>query len=295
MDTRKIQRSGATYYVYLPASWCRENKITTKSKVRLSRSSSGGLVINTDSKRPELPSLSLELEETTPEVINKITVASYINPVKKFDILLKDELTSRQILAHKKILGGLELIEFDSNSISCNTTITLENPKLMISTMIKKMISSIRLIKEAETPELIEKYEEEIDKSNLMIRKSIISSLMYKKDTELRHIDLFYIGMLSRTLEQVNDILIKLDKEEKILDNFLVSLKRLEEVLNNLNQQSVISYIKQLSRFEKIHVKDEKTFYRERIVSLLAHIGEIFSDWLISNEVDKDYLLSSNL
>jgi len=231
-------------------------------------------------------SLKMDLSEKSQDVINKIIIATFINPVRSFEITLPKSLSAEQILEHKKLLGGLELVDFDENKITCQTSISLRDPDLLLGNMIRKIKSIITLIKQGELPELISRYEEEIDKSNLLIHKAIISSFMYRRDSKLKHIELFYIGLISRTLEQLTDDIIRLEKTDKLLDDVFLVMKHLEETIANIDQNYVVSFIKEVSRFEKVEVTDTKTFYRERIIGLLDHIAEILSDWHITNKVD---------
>lgn len=287
MDTRKIQKSGTTYYLYLPASWCREHDISTESVVHLDRTSKGDLVIQPKKTEHSLSSLKLELSDRNPEVINRIIIAAYINPVKEFTIRLKEAISPDQILEHKKLLGGMELVDFDESAISCHTSLALSDPDTILHAMIKKIIRITKLMKLDSGHELISKYEEEIDKSNLLIHKSIITSLMYRRESGLRHIELFYIGIISRSLEQIADLLITSGHDHRLVDAVAVYMKSLLHLLEHLTQEGAISFIKSLERIESIEVKDLQSYKKKKIYSHLGHISEILCDWIITNLADK--------
>ena len=194
MESRKIQKSGTTYYLYLPASWCRQHNITTDSIVYLDKSTKGDLVVQPKKTDSNLSSLKIEITETSPEIVNKLIIAAFINPVRKFEINLKESLHPDQILKHKMLLGGLELVDFDESKIICQTSLALSDPDSLLKTMIKKILSIVSLMKRDSKHELITRYEQEVDKSNLLIQKSIITGLMYRRESKLRHIDLYYIA-----------------------------------------------------------------------------------------------------
>jgi phosphate uptake regulator len=164
--------------------------------------------------------------------------------------------------------------------------LALSDPDTLLLSMIKKVISIINLMKKDTTHELITKYEEEVDKTNLLIHKSIITSLMYRRESKLRHIDLFYIGMLSRSIEQLADILITITNEE-LINTIHSMMKALEILLENLNQQKVVEYIQKLENLEQVQVRDLESYKEKRVYSLLGHIAEILCDWIITEEVDK--------
>ncbi|MFH0876001.1 MAG: hypothetical protein V1859_08750 [archaeon] len=287
MDTRKIQKSGSTHYVYLPATWCRNHSITTDSVVSLEKSSNGNLLIHPNEKAKQASSLKIDLTEKSQEVINKVIIATYINPIKNFEITLPKNLSANQILEHKKLLGGLELVDFEDNKIICQTTFSMRDPDLMLSNMIRKIKSIITLIKQGEIKELIDRYEEEIDKSNLIIHKATISTFMYKRESKLRHIELFYISLISRTLEQLTDDIILLDKTDTFLTDIHEFIVKLEDIHSNVEQDKVIAFIKDVAKYETVKVTNPKTYLRQRIISHLDHLAEILSDWFITNKIDE--------
>mgnify|MGYP003972997263 CR=1 FL=1 len=287
MESRKIQRSGTTYYLYLPASWCREHNISTDSVVYLQRSSKGDLVIEPKKTESSLSTLEMELPDNSPEVINKMIIAAYINPVKEFKINLKQNLEPDQILEHKDLLGGLELVDFEEDSINCQTSLALNDPDSLLKAMIKKILNTIKLLQKDSSHDLIKRYEEEIDKSNLLIQKSIITSLMHRRETKLRHVDLYYIGHLSRSLERISDLLITLEKNNKLIKTADHMMKELLDMLENITQSKVISFIKQVEKQSKVNVKNLETYKEKRLYTLLGHISEILCDWVITEEVDR--------
>ncbi|MEK6916342.1 MAG: hypothetical protein AABW92_01230 [Nanoarchaeota archaeon] len=287
MDSRKIQRSGTTYYLYLPASWCREHKITTDSVVYLDKSSRGDLMVMPKKSETNLSSLNLELIENSPEVINKMIIASYINPVKEFKISLKENISADQILQHKLLLGGLELVDFEESLITCRTSLALSDPDSLLKGVIKKVLSIARLMKEDKKHELIKKYEEEVDKSNLLIHKAIITTLMYRQESKLRHIDLFYIGGLSRLIEQIADILITLGDNNKLIDIVEKMSVSLLSILDDLKQQNVVNFITEVEKLDRVEVKNLETYKEKRIYSLLAHMGEVLCNWVITKKIDE--------
>ena len=153
--------------------------------------------------------------------------------------------------------------------------------------MIKKILNTIKLLQKDSSHDLIKRYEEEIDKSNLLIQKSIITSLMHRRETKLRHVDLYYIGHLSRSLERISDLLITLEKNNKLIKTADHMMKELLDMLENITQSKVISFIKQVEKQSKVNVKNLETYKEKRLYTLLGHISEILCDWVITEEVDR--------
>jgi len=287
MDIRNVQKSGNTHYIYLPAAWCRNNNISAASKVSLETSSEGNLLIMPTSAKEKDSHLFLNIKEDDMRIINKFVVASYLNPVKSFKIKIDREITSLDILIQKRLLAGIEVVEFGENQIMCESSVTVEDPDILLKTMIKKIVNMLHVMMKGGSHELLERYEEEVDRSNMLINKAVVSALMFRRSSNLRNIDLFYIAMLSKNLEGFTDNLPKLKKHKALQKAcwaiMILLLKRLED----LTIDGVVQIAKESGKFgATIH----KTEHPERLMQLksyLEHVVDTLVDWAVTAEVDR--------
>ncbi|TAL47311.1 hypothetical protein EPN87_03215 [archaeon] len=282
MDLRNIQKSGNAYYMYLPAAWCRQNNITNNSHVAVDMSSEGSLTISPHADKKTAKALALTMQGSSKNVINKFVVASYLNPVRSFRMQLDKKMSSLDILDHKKLLAGVEIVEFGDDYVSCESVITVDDPDVLLKTMIRKMLSMIRIMQEGHL-ELVNRYEEEIDRSNMMITKSAISSLMFKRSSSLKHIDLFYIALLSKNLESIADNLSKLKKEKNLLNNLSELIGKLLATLESLDMKSATSFINDTYKIINQLKRDDLQHFKVN----LDQICEIIADWVITHEIEK--------
>ena len=109
---------------------------------------------------------------------------------------------------------------------------------------------------------------------------------MYRKSTKLRHVDLYYIGSISRLLERITDILISLDPNSKLINSCEKFIMHLQNVLNNLNLSTVTDFIKEIENKGQIEVTNLKTYKEKRIYALFGHVVEILGNWVITEQVD---------
>ncbi|MFH1237093.1 MAG: PhoU domain-containing protein [Candidatus Aenigmatarchaeota archaeon] len=278
MDVRNIQKSGNAYYVYLPTSWCKQNNVSPKSKISFDMSSKGNLVVSPYISETHEKMLNLKIPENDMFIINMFIAGAYINPVKSFTIQLDKEVKSLDIVDHKKILSGVELVEFDNKKISCESVVSIEDPDLVIGIMTRKLVAMINSIINNESKELIEKYEDEIDRSKILVYKSVVSSMMFKRVCKLRHIELLYIMNIARDLEAIGDHLIEASEKNKImLKELLQNIKTLDNTIKNINQQNVLNFLREVKSFSGKH----NTKYGSHMKS----IGESLVDWLITNMI----------
>ncbi|MBN2454576.1 hypothetical protein JXB11_03450 [Candidatus Woesearchaeota archaeon] len=286
MDIRNVQKSGNTYYIYLPASWCKQNNISTKSKVALETSSEGNLLISPNAAERKESNLFLNIKEHDMKIINKFIVASYLNPVKSFRIQVDRKITSLDILDQKRLLGGIEVVEFGDNQIMCESSITVEDPGVLLKTMIKKMANMLNIMMKGSSAELLERYEEEIDRSNMLITKSVITALMFRTSSKLRNIDLFYISLLSKNLEGVADNFLKLKKQKNLQQNCLDLMNLLVKTIEEMNVQSTVKFAKEVRKIELLIDRQSNS---ERIIPLKTYLGQLVDtlvDWTITQEIE---------
>ncbi|MBI2550332.1 hypothetical protein HYV83_04095 [Candidatus Woesearchaeota archaeon] len=291
METRKVQRSGNTFYLYLPASWCKANRIGNDSQLILDMSSEGNLVVSTNPQSGEEKQLTLSFPENDGKLdtrlVNMFIVASYLNPVRSFKIKLNKPISSLEILDQKRLMSSIEFVEFGDDAISCESTVSVEDPDIILKTMIRKVINMTRVMQTNEAKELVYRYEEEIDRSNTLVQKSAISSLMFKRPSKLRHIELFYIALLSKGLEGLADQLILspgTKQGKAIISQIQALLLNLLKCMESLDYRTVSSFAEEvLSVMDSF---DEKDSYAARVKVLLQQLSETLIDWAVTSEVE---------
>ena len=291
MDIRNVQKTGNMHYVYLPTSWCKQYKISSDSKVSVTANNDGSLSIFPDTREAEQHHLTLDIPEATPSMLIKLVMACYINPTQSFTIKLAKEANLAALLDKRKSVSALEFVELEGNSITHESSISIKDPKTLLKTMVKKIHSLLHVMVDNYDKELINKYEEEIDKSKLLITKSVIGSLADNVPTAIKPLDLHYIALLAAHLERMVDSLILVDsKETSFLKQVAVItglLKELMDQLSSLDLGRVIAFEAKLSGLKTPEVNNVKTYGMRRIRINFNKISEVLFDWVVSNRLAK--------
>jgi len=289
MEIRNIQKTGDMHYVYLPTSWCREHNMGSKSKVSIEYNSDGSLIISPQIIERKPKHLKFSILEDNPEIINRLIVASYINPVASFEITMDKEMDFTKLLNQKRLIS-LESVEIDKKQITCDGAVTLIDPGSLLKTMARKIKNMIIVMSDNYDKGLIEKYEDEIDRSRLLIEKSVIGSLIFGKITKLKNIELYYISLISKELERMVDRLICLDEgNKKFLDEIAKPIDILQNILQDtskLDQKHAIEFAKSTSSIKKVDVKDFKSYDMARIMQNLEKISEVIMDWMVTLKIE---------
>jgi len=251
----------------------------------------GSISIFPEIREVEGKTIDITLPEATSDILIKLIMACYINPIQSFRIRLKKEADLSKIMDKKSSVSALEFVELDGNSISHESSIYIKDPLSLLKTMVKKIRSLVNVMMEHFDRELIDKYEEEIDKSKLLITKSVIGSLVLNEPSKLKTVDLYYISLLSQNLEKMVDSIILVDKKEvlflrKIL-KIINNIKDLLEETDKLDYNMVIELEKSISHIATPDVENLKTYGLRRIKRHLSNISEVLLDWAITKEVEK--------
>src|SRR3989338_2376934 len=262
MEIRNIQKTGDMHYLYLPTSWCREHGITSKSKVSITNNSDGTLSISPEITEKKPKHLKFTISEDNPEIIHKLVVSSYIHPVSSFEI--------------------------DKKQITSEGTVTVSDPSSLLKTMLRKIKNLIIIIGKNYDKNLIEKYEDEIDRSKMLIDKAVIGSLTMGKTTKLRSIELYYISIISKELERVVDGLICFDsKYQKFLDEITKPIDILQDILHEplkIDQELAMKFARCVSHIKIPDRKDQKAM--DRIIANLTNISEVVMDWMVTLRIE---------
>ena len=290
MQIHNVQKTGNMHYIYLPTSWCREHKISHDSKVSIEQGGGGELLIFPSLKEKESKKLKLNIPEQDQDIVHKLVVACYINPLSSFEINFEKEMDFTKLLNQKRLIS-LESVEIDKKQITCNGAISISDPESLLKTMAKKIKNMVIVMQKSYDKELIERYEDEIDRSKMLIDKSIISSLTFERTTKLKTIDLYYISLISKDLERMVDHLIQVSsKETEFLSSIYDVVDQLQSIIENtsaLNHKTALQFIKKVSRIKSFEVKDIKSYDKERMRLSLTTIAEVVTDWAITKEIEK--------
>lgn len=291
MDIRNVQKTGDMQYIYLPTSWVRQHKLGPQSKVGITQAIDGSLVISPEILEKKPKTLKFTISEDDVDVINKLVVACYINPLNSFEITLEKSMDFTKLLNQKRLIS-LESVEIDKKQIVCNGRVFVLEPESLLKTMVKKIKNLITVMNKSYAKELIERYEDEIDRSKMLIDKSIISSLTFDKQTKLKSIDLYYISLIAKDLERMVDHLIRIKLKETVffalIHSIMDQLQSLIEQPQGLNIKSALLFVKKIGKMKPYRVNDLVGYDKERIRLSLATISEVITDWAVTHEIDKN-------
>jgi len=289
MEIRNIQKTGDMHYLYLPTSWCRKYNISSKSKVSIKNNGDGSLTISPELTEKKPKHIKFNISEDEPEVINKLVVASYINPVSSFEINMDKEMDFTRLLNQKRLIS-LESVEIDKKQITSDGTVTVSDPASLLKTMVKKIKNMIIVMSQNYDEDLIERYEDEIDRSKMLIDKSVIGTLTFGMTIKLKNIDLYYISLISKELERMVDRLICLDEtNKKFFDEIAKPIEILQNILQdpaNIEQKHAIEFAKAVSFIEKASIKDVKSIDMVRMRQNLITISEVIMDWMVTLRIE---------
>jgi phosphate uptake regulator len=303
MDIRKVQKTGNMHYIYLPTSWCKKNRLFAGSNVTLSQLDNSCLTVEPKISEKSKKSLSIRLAENDPDILQKIIIACYINPLASFNISLDKEMDYTALLTQKMLIS-LDSVEFDKNIVKCESAPSINDPLSLLKTMVRKVRNLGGMLSENCSPELAARYEDEIDRTKLMIEKSILSFFTFNSLSRHRTIDLHYISLLSKDLEWLADYIPRLcQKDPDSLKQVLAGLDCLQEMLESqggINYRNAIEFIKKSRLPGKSannlagacnSAKGSRTsaaedYLKRRVSSLLRSISEVLIDWAITNEAE---------
>ncbi len=290
MDIRNVQRTGNMFYVYLPTAWCKKFGITGTSELRVTMQSDGSIMFSPVLSEPAPKHIDITVDEKDLDVINKIIVACYINPVSSFKIHLKEKLDQAKLL-HQKKLVSIELVEIEGKTITCESSVSVSDPEHLLKTILSKVKNMLLVTTRSYNKELVERYEEEIDRNRLLIEKAVINSFTFRVQSKTKMVHLYYIAQITRELERMADRIVLLgDKETKFLLMVIERIDALREIIEEVftekfTTRTVIGFSKLVGRLPEGKITSINAYSRRRIKDNLDNICDVLMDWAITNEV----------
>ena len=293
MDIRNVQKTGNMHYVYLPTAWCKKHKLTSKNKVSTTLNEDGTLTLSPELREGKKKGFVLHVKEDNLDVLHKLIIASYLTPAAHFKIILDKHIDYTKLLHQKKLIS-LELVEINKDSITCEGSIVIEDLGSLLKTMLRKIRNMLVVLMKNYNKELVSRYEEEIDRSQLLLDKSIIEAFTFHHSSQLRTIELHYISLMSKELERLVDILSVMENlDTSFLKSVLDVVDLLKDLLENIGTDSfslspheALVFIKKVEQVESVKVKDIATYEKKRAKELLVTLSEILIDWALYYELE---------
>jgi antitoxin component of MazEF toxin-antitoxin module len=294
MDIRNVQKTGNMHYVYLPTAWCKKNKLTSQSKVSTVMNEDSTLTVSPELQEGKKKQLVLRVKEDNLDVLHKLIIASYLTPAAGFKIILDKPIDYTKLLDKKKLIS-LELVELNKGSITCESSLLVDDVGSLLKTMIRKIRNMLTIMMKNHTPELIGRYEEEIDRNQLLLDKSITEAFTFHHSSQLKTIELYYISLMSKELERLVDVLYTMKPiDTAYIQSILTIIDYLKDVLAELGaehfaftSETAIGFIKKVDALETIKVKDVASYEKKRAKELLVNVSEVLVDWALFYELDK--------
>ncbi|HLC47238.1 MAG TPA: hypothetical protein VJI75_05940 [Candidatus Nanoarchaeia archaeon] len=292
MDIRKVQKTGNMHYLYLPTSWCKEQKISSGANVTLDQQAGGRLIVTPGMVQKKVRHIEITSPVDDIDVINKLIVSCFINPADSFTIGLMKEMNYTELLNQKRLVS-VDMVELEGKTIKCESPVSISSPDLLLKTMISKITNMLMVMTSGYNEELIRRYEEEIDKSRLLIDKATIAALTYTGTSTVRTISMHYISIISKELERVADHLIKLDKaNKKFFEDMISIMHDLKPLIENAIDERIffdyllaVKFAMKVRSLGKEEVNDVSSYSRSEIGNRFDNISEVMLDWAITRKV----------
>ncbi len=284
-----MQRTGDMFYLYLPTRWCKKFGISSASKVGVQVNADSSLNIYPQARSEKPTHLTLKVDGTDLESLHKLIVACYISPADSFRISLDREIDFTKLLDQKNLVS-LELVEIDGKQITCESSLHVSDPLSLLVTMIRKIKNLLHVVSKSAPRGLVERYEEEIDRSKLLIEKSVISSLVNPTKSSHKAIELHFISLITTGLERIADHLIIMKKLSspfvaRLSALFLDLGSLLKDNTASLTPHSALDFLHSLQAMPSPAGND--SYEVQRAIRALNSISEVIVDWAVVKEAEQ--------
>jgi hypothetical protein len=140
--------------------------------------------------------------------------------------------------------------------------------------------------------ELVARYEDEIDRSRLLIEKSVVSSLINPSQSTYKATELHFMSMLAKHLETMVDHLISLKSSKPFIRKISLPLQELSKLLEDntekLTYHETLPFLRIVDKLPNITVKDVTSYDRRRVIRCFNNISEVMIDWAVIKETEKE-------
>jgi len=271
MEYRKIVKSGNTSYVVsLPREWIVKNRISKGSIVSLESASQGSIIIHAGEQKEirHEKSISINLDETTPETLNREIVSCYINgysSVTLFGKSAKEKADS--IRKSVEALIAFEIMEISPKKIVVRDCLSIS--EMSMESIIRKMDATAR---------------------EMMAESLMLIELKEKNEKKEFEDGIASVESMDKNMNRLAFLSTKIIREA--LDNPLLAQKLSLTPLNLLvlsiitsNLENFGDNVKNLARFSRMRTeKDEISFIKKQLTESLANYENAMNAYFINDK-----------
>lgn len=287
-DIRKLQRSGKTYYLYLPDVWVNKNDLKPGSLIQLSESQ-GSLMLNVFDKgfKRVLKETTIELQNLNPRDFSRLVTGLYLAGYDKFNIKVANPFDDNEIIRHQKWIKkvDIELLDFKKNSAKFFCGVKAENVNEVVQNMFNKLINQARCQKYSKK-KLANDHNMNINKNHLLVIRSINQALddyAYMSKLSLTAKDCVFIYDISYILNNISKLLNRYSNLKKD-NNYITRLVKLLQVIplafkDRMNKRLLDKFYNFLSKLEPDSVEVEGNIE----ISKVNDFGDLFRAKILNN------------
>lgn len=250
MTVHKLQKSGRSFFIYLPNQWIEENTLLQGNDLNVNLNKDSIIVTPLKSSQ-KIRKTSLNINIDNPDILAKTVTNLFVAGYDEFELNLNKELTKSSLEKLKELVNklGLNMVDISSRQVKFYVNLSIDDLKRFTRDYIYKALNLMRMINEG--GKLVDE---------------LITSFFYYRFITQRSI-IKQNKLTPTEIQLYNTIAINLGR-------FLIHLKK-------LNDHEFLNKIKNI--FEKIlSVYDKPDFMK--LVELRKDSEDIFEEEPENNE-----------
>ncbi len=285
MTVHKLQKSGRSFYVYMPTDWVLSNNLIRGSEVNINRFNNS-IIINPSSINRSKRVITVSLKDNNINSLINIITRLFVAGFDEFTVKFNNQLSSDSLTELRSAINhlGLNMIDISSNSISLNVNLSINDLHKFISDLLYKSLNVVRMISNDTNNDMINHQITSFYYYRFMVLRSLYRFQLGIEQISIKPYEVNFLRTLAVNLTRLLVHLVKVNDE-----SFINDVKHFLEKLNvvfdkpNLDKLNELLVLSDKLKIDENKVKSNEDYRKRRVNRCVEDIVRFFiSDYLVS-------------
>ncbi|MFA5303282.1 MAG: hypothetical protein WC393_01970 [Candidatus Nanoarchaeia archaeon] len=265
MATHKLQKSGRSFYVYVPTKWVNDNCLKKGNELNVAINSEGVLIKNIKNKK-NIKKISLKIKTSNPKVISNAIMNLFVIGYDEFELILDKKIEKNDYKKLKEfiVLFGLNIVDLTDKIIKLYTNVEINDLKRYVKEYLYKSLNVSRMLLENTSKELLEEQYSSFYYFRFLVQRTINRHNLGLINLDFNNFWAHYYENVALCLSKIINYMIQI-KDKKFIEKCKFLFEKLLIQYSELNFEKINDLFSFVEALSNNNVENYQDYYKRRI------------------------------
>lgn len=290
MAVQKVQKSGKSYYLYLPQKWIDDNLLTKGSEVNVDPFLNNIVVSVSSTNKNSVRKISLMINTLEPEIITDMISHLFVAGYDEFELKFQSELNEETVKLIKNTIKdlGLNMMDLTQRSVKLYMSMSVNDIRKFARDSIYKALNFIRMLTGKEKKALLEEVVTSLYSFMFITLRSLTRYQQGLCQLNIKPYETRFYNTLASDLPHLLIHLMDI-KDDKYIAEVKKVFEKLLVIFDKPDLTSIIELKRIILKLYPDKTTDEESYHKTRVGRFLREIVHTFTiGFLVGLETKED-------